>query len=170
MQCQVKTLAKFPDASSIQPTLIAHMIALWTRLKLLLARPVDAASLAFFRIAVGTIMALEAVSLLRPSASTNGAVMIETFYTGPEVKFHFPYAWFEWLPVLPNAWIYGVVAVLGLSGITLALGLFYGVSAVLVFLCWGYLYAIESTRTYWMSYYYLELLTTFLLIWMPAAQ
>ena len=44
------------------------------------------------------------------------------------------------------------------------------VAAGLVFLIWGYLYAIECTRTYRMSYYYLERLTTFLLIWMPAAR
>lgn len=48
-------------------------------------------------------------------------------------------------------------------------GLFYRLAALAVFLSWGYLYAIESTRTYWMSYHYLELLVTFLLIWMPAA-
>jgi vitamin K-dependent gamma-carboxylase len=142
----------------------------WTHFKSLLARPVDAASLAFFRIAVGLIMTLEAVSLLRPSASTGGAIMLETFYTGADVKFHFPYPWFEWLPVLPNAWIYAVVVLLGVSGMTLALGLCYRLSAVLVFLSWGYLYAVESVRSYWMSYYYLELLITFLLIWMPAAR
>ena len=43
-------------------------------------------------------------------------------------------------------------------------------SAILVFLSWGYLYALESTRTYWMSHYYLVLLVSFLMIWMPAAR
>ncbi len=50
----------------------------------------------------------------------------------------------------------------------MALGFLYRLAAVLVFLSWGYLYGIERTRTYWMSYHYLELITTFLLIWMPA--
>jgi len=71
----------------------------WKRFNTLLARPVDGASLAFFRIAVGVVMMLESWSLLRPSASTNGRVMLETYYTGADVTCHFPYAWFEWLPI-----------------------------------------------------------------------
>ncbi len=142
----------------------------WLRLKSLLARPVENASLAFFRIGVGIVMMLEAWSLLRPSASTNGRVMLETYYTGADVTCHFPYAWFEWLPILPKSYFYGLVLMLGISAAFLAAGLLYRLAAALVFLIWGYLYAIESTRTYWMSYYYLELLTTFLLIWMPAAR
>jgi hypothetical protein len=113
---------------------------------------------------------LEAWSLLRASASTNGRVMLDTYYTGADVTCHFPYAWFEWLPVLPKSYFYGLVITLGVAAGFMAAGLLYRASAALVFLIWGYLYAIECTRTYWMSYYYLELLTTFLLIWMPAAR
>lgn len=94
-------------------------------------------------------MALEAFSLLQPSASTGGKVMLETYYTGHAARFNLPYAWFEWLPVLPGPWMYGVVIVLGIASITMALGLFYRASVFLVFLAWGYLYAVESTRTYW---------------------
>jgi vitamin K-dependent gamma-carboxylase len=146
-----------------------HSARKWDRFKAFLAQPVNGASLAFFRIAVGFVMTLEAIALVRPSASTSGRAMLETYYTGPDVTFNFPYAWFEWLPFLHGKWMYGIVAVLGIAAVTMAAGLFYRVSAALVFLTWGYLYAIESTRTYWMSYYYLELLITFLLIWMPAA-
>src|SRR6186713_2809824 len=102
----------------------------WARLKSLLARPVDGASLAFFRISAGIVMALEAYSLLRPSQSTSGRVMLDTYYTGSDVTFHFPYAWFEWLPILPAKWIYILVALLGLGGITIALGFCYRVSAI----------------------------------------
>jgi len=135
-----------------------------------LSRPVNGASLAAFRIALGLIMALEALSLCRPSASTNGRIPLEVFYTGANVKFHFAYPGFHWLSVLPPHGIEAVVATLAVSGLMVALGLAYRFAAAMVFLSWGYLYAIESTRTYWMSYHYLELLTTFLLIWMPAAR
>src|SRR3974390_1372879 len=135
-----------------------------------LSTPVNGASLAAFRIAVGLIMALEALSLCRPSASTNGKIPLEVFYTGANVKFHFAYPGFHWLPVLPAHGIEAVVGILAVSGLMVALGLAYRFAAAMVFLSWGYLYAIESTRTYWMSYHYLELLTTFLLIWMPAAR
>jgi hypothetical protein len=63
-----------------------------------------------------------------------------------------------------------LVWVLALAGLTMALGFFYRISAAVVFLVWAYLYAVESTRTYWMSHYYLVLLITFLMIWMPAAR
>jgi vitamin K-dependent gamma-carboxylase len=142
----------------------------WARFKKVLAQPVSGASLAIFRMAVGLVMALEAFSLLRPSASTAGKVMLETYYTGADIKFHLPYALFEWLPWFPKTEMYAVVGLLAMGGLMMALGFFYRFAAVLVFLTWGYLYAVECTRTYWMSYYYLELLIAFLLIWMPAAR
>ena len=134
-----------------------------------LARPVNGASLAIFRFCVGIVMALEAYTLCVPSASTFGQVPLTTFYTGADIKFRAPYAGFEWLPVLPPVWIHVIVGLLAVGGVCLAIGLFHRVAATTVFLSWGYLYALESMRTYWMSYYYLELLVSFLLIWMPAS-
>ncbi len=142
----------------------------WTRFRALLARPVDGASLAAFRIAVGLIMVLEAITLTRPSASTGGAVPLQTYYTDPRITFSFQYSGFHWLPLLPSTWMWVLVWALGIAGLTMALGLFHRVSAGVVFLVWGYLYAVESTRTYWMSHYYLVLLVTFLMIWLPAAR
>jgi vitamin K-dependent gamma-carboxylase len=142
----------------------------WERFQSLLATPVNAASLGVFRIAVGLVMMLEAYSILRPSQVTGGKVPLETYYTGTDVTFNFAYGAFQWLPLLPAPWMHALVWVLGISGLTMALGFCYRLSAVTVFLTWGYFFAIESTRTYWMSYYYLELLITFLMIWMPAAR
>jgi hypothetical protein len=134
------------------------------------SRPVNGASLAVFRIAVGLLMALEAYSLVTPAESTFGAIPLEAFYTGSDIGFRVPYEGFGWLPLLPPLGFKILVGVLAVSGISMALGFLYRVSSTLVFLSWGYFYAIEATRTYWMSYYYLELITTFLMIWMPAAR
>src|SRR5262249_9222604 len=71
---------------------------------------------------------------------------------------------------MPAAGFYVLVGILALGGVAMALGFCYRVSIVAVFLTWGYLFAVESTRTYWQSYYYLELLMLFLLMWMPAAR
>jgi vitamin K-dependent gamma-carboxylase len=133
-----------------------------------LARAVDGSSLAVMRIAVGLVMVLEAYTLCHPSASTFGQVPLQVFYTGPNIHVSFPYQAFGWLPLLPPHWIYAVVGIMALAGFLMALGFVYRAAAAVVFLSWGYLYAVESTRTYWMSYYYLELLITFLMIWMPA--
>ena len=133
------------------------------------ARAVSAESLAFFRMAVGLVMLLEAISLFLPSESSGGRSHLDVYYAGREVTFHLPYAGFEWLPLLPTPWIQGVGVLLGLGAIGMGLGFRYRASTVLTFLAWGYLYAVESTRTYWMSYYYLELLVLFLMPFMPAA-
>lgn len=143
---------------------------LWTRLFAILEQPVSGASLAVFRIAFGIIMCLEAYTLCAPSAMIAGAPSpLETYYTASNIRFHFPYALFSWLPVLPPGGMRLMAGLLALGGVGLILGFKHRISALLVFLSWGYFYALESTRTYWMSYYYLELLIAFLLIWMPAS-
>jgi uncharacterized membrane protein YphA (DoxX/SURF4 family) len=114
-------------------------------------------------------MALEAYWLCHPAADTAGAIPLKVFYTSPEIHFHFPYPGFQWLPVLSSHGMQFVVGLLAVGGVLLALGFLYRLSALMVFLAWGYLYALESTRTYWMSYHYLELLLSFLLLWLPAA-
>jgi vitamin K-dependent gamma-carboxylase len=144
----------------------------WCRFKARLALPVNGSSLAVFRIAVGLIMALEAYSLFQPNraAIAAGTSPLETYYTGADVTFHLPYEGFEWVPLLPPKFIYAIVGLMALGGVMMALGAFYRVAAAVVFLAWGYLFVVESTRTYWQSHYYLELLVTFLMIWMPAAR
>ncbi len=127
-------------------------------------------SLGAIRVFFGLIMVLEAVSLFQPSESTAGQIMLDTYYAGGDAGAYFPYPGFSWLPMLPKSVMSGLVVGMGVAGILMAIGWCYRFAAVCVFLIWGYLFAVESTRTYWMSYYYLELLLAFLLIWMPAAQ
>ena len=149
------------------PSLVASQLR---RASVWLGAPVSGASLAAFRMAFGMIMALEAYTLCVPSASTFNEVPLTTFYIGTHSEFRIPYPWFEWMPLLPPFWIHLVVAMLALGGVCMAVGWLHRVAATLVFASWGYLYVVESTRTYWMSYYYLELLVAFLLIWMPASR
>jgi vitamin K-dependent gamma-carboxylase len=144
----------------------------WESFCALLARPVNGSSLAAFRFALGLVMALEAWSLFlpNPAAISSGSSPLATYYAGPDIKFHLPYSAFEWLPVLPAGGMYCLAVILAIAGLTTAVGFCYRISAVTLFLAWGYFFTIESTRTYWQSHYYLELLVTFLLIWMPAAR
>ena len=115
-------------------------------------------------------MALEGVALLLPhEAAITYGTPLEHYYTGADLRFHMPYEGLEWLPMLPAQWMYALVGILILAGVSMAAGLCYRVSSATVFLVWAYFFAVESTRTYWQSHYYIELLTTFLLVWMPAA-
>ena len=158
--------------SAVSSQMAPPPVSITARFRSLLARPVSGASLAVFRFAAGLIMALEAWALCRPSpdAISSGNSPLTTYYVGPDIKFHFPYEGFQWLSMLPPGGIYALIALQAVAGVMMAIGLWYRASAALVFLAWGYLFAIESTRTYWQSHYYLELLVTFLLIWMPAAR
>jgi hypothetical protein len=76
----------------------------------LLADPVSGASLAVCRIAVGLVTVLEVFSLCHPSQIVAGKIPAQIYFVGPEVHFNFPYYGFEWLPLLPAPWFYGLLA------------------------------------------------------------
>ncbi|HEX7860425.1 MAG TPA: HTTM domain-containing protein [Verrucomicrobiae bacterium] len=157
-----KTASVTPAQTAAPPSAIA------SGLSDKLAIDVSAASLGLFRFFFGVVMLLEAISIVRPMASAAGSIPLETYYTSPEIRFHLPYAAFTWLPLFAPGVVRLIVGLLGVASAALAFGVASRISAAVVFLTWGYLYAVESTRTYWMSYYYLELLVAFLLIWVPA--
>jgi len=60
---------------------------LWARLKTRLGAPVNGASLAAFRFALGIVMSLEAYSLFRPNAAAinTGLSPLQTYFTGPDI-------------------------------------------------------------------------------------
>lgn len=118
----------------------------------------------------GVILALEAVTLFMPSNSSSGDIPLDVYYRLPEGAFHFPYPGFEWLPLLPPVWMNVLAVTMGLGGLAMAAGLIYRFSAVLGFTCWMYFYLVESTRTYWMSHYYLMSIIGLMMCLMPAAR
>lgn len=136
----------------------------------MLAIPVNGASLAVLRICLGVVMMLEAYSLATPSAMMQGRTPMESFYVGQENKFHLPYDGFEWLPMLPPDGMWAVLALQAVAGAFMAAGFFYRPAVVAAFLSFAYFFGVESTRTYWQSYYYVEFLFMFLILWMPAAR
>ncbi len=140
-----------------------------SRLRLGLARPVDGSSLAAFRIVFGIVMLLEAFTFFHPSFSSGGMSHLDVYYAGPSVRFHMPYLLDACIAPLPRGVFVAAGWLLGLGAAAMVLGLWHRVSSLVVFLSWAFLYGIESTRTYWMSYYWLELLVAFALVWMPAS-
>lgn len=117
-------------------------------------------------------MMLEAWSLCRPNlaAISMGTTPIETYYAGSSFNFHFPYPLFAWLPLYPTSWMYVLAGLLATAGLAMAAGFRTRIASALVFILWGYFFAVESTRSYWQSHYYIELLFSFLLIWMPTGR
>ncbi len=90
--------------------------------------------------------------------------MMDVYYTGENLGMAFPYPGFSWLPWLPSWGFVALICLMGIASLSMALGYRYRIAAFLVFMSWGYLYAVESTRTYWMSVLLPRALISFLMV------
>tara|TARA_R100000365_G_C2748464_1_gene80041 strand:- start:11162 stop:12499 length:1338 start_codon:yes stop_codon:yes gene_type:complete len=89
---------------------------------------------------------------------------IETQYNEP--IFHFSYFGFEWVSYPGPTWMYVLFALMILSSISIMLGLFYRVSAVIFFLSFTYVELIDLTN--YLNHYYFVSLLAFMMIFLPA--
>src|SRR6187431_3142544 len=98
-------------------------------LRAALVAPRDAAALAVFRIAFGTIVAISALRFL-------GYGWADEFFIQP--TFHFHYWGFGWLPVAPGPVIRLLFATLAGLGGLVAVGLCYRPAIALLFVVFTY--------------------------------
>ena len=120
-------------------------------------KQVPVASLSAFRIVFGAIMCVGALRYF-----SNGW-LIKFFVTPP---FHFKYFLFEWI-VEPNLLCLRLItaaAALGAAGVML--GLFYRLSALLLFCSFSYIELLDVTN--YLNHHYLAGLLMLLLLFMPA--
>jgi len=120
-----------------------------------LAEPVDAASLAAFRVLLGTLLVAFLVRLWRKG-------VIEQAFVIP--KLFFPLWGFGWLPP-PGAYAYVLYAVLGVLALALALGLWTRAAAGLFCLLFTYAHSVDATN--YLNHYYLVTLLTGLFAVVP---
>ena len=130
-----------------------------TRFVYALQHPTDAASLATFRIGFGLLTLASTIRFWLKG-------WIETSYLQP--NFHFKYFGFDWVSMLPGSGAYWLYAVLGVSSLSLAIGLWSRTSAALVFLTFTYAEMIDQTL--YLNHYYLVSLIALLLIFIPSGQ
>ena len=119
-------------------------------------RPVPSLPLALFRVAFGLLMFVSTLRFV-----LNG--WVNDFYAVPQV--HFPYLGFGWVKPLPEAGMYAVFALMTVSTLLIAAGLFYRVSITGFFVLFTYTELID--KTYYLNHYYLVSLLSFLLIFLP---
>ncbi len=119
--------------------------------------PVDIASLVFFRITFGLLMAWEVCRYFRNES---------IFHYWVEPRFLFKYYGFSWVHPWPGQWLYIHWAVLGVLGLLVALGFFYRMSALLMFLSYAYFFLLDEAR--YVNHTYLICLYCFLLAIVPA--
>src|SRR5688572_15651049 len=122
-----------------------------------LLAPVDAASLAVFRIAFGGLLLWEVWKYV-----ANG--WIARYYVDP--AFHFTYDGFEWVQPWPGPWMHVHFVILGVLAACIALGACYRLATSLFFLGFSYVFLLEQSR--YLNHLYLVCLLGFLLIIVPA--
>ncbi len=119
--------------------------------------PIDASSLVVFRVIFGAAMLFEAV---------NYGIFLCLDCTYREPDFLFKYQYFEWIRLLPGPGLELVHLMLGIGGIGVMLGLYYRASAVLVVLCFGYIFLLDQAL--YLNHYYLALIFATILVFLPA--
>ena len=120
-----------------------------------LCAPVDAASIAVVRIALGAAIAWDALRYWSYG-------WIADYYIQP--KLHFTYLYFDWVRPWPGVGMYLHFAALFALGVLVSLGLYYRLAVVLLFLAYTYVFLLEETV--YMNHHYLIALLCFLMIWM----
>ncbi|HEX2097994.1 MAG TPA: HTTM domain-containing protein, partial [Rubrobacteraceae bacterium] len=119
--------------------------------------PVDIASLVFFRIAFGVLMIWEVWRYYSYG-------WIQRDYIDP--AYHFSYYGFGWVQPWPGIGMYVHFFVLGVLAFCIAFGLWYRVSMVFFFLGFAYVFLID--QAYYLNHFYLIILFSFLMIFVPA--
>jgi hypothetical protein len=116
----------------------------------------SAAPLAVFRIALGLLLF---VSIIRFWAKG----WIHQLYIAP--KYFFPFYGFEFIAA-PGEYIYVLFAICGLSALFFALGLFYRISSVALFLSFTYIELIDKST--YLNHYYFISMVCLIMIFLPA--
>lgn len=119
--------------------------------------PIDAASLAVFRIMFGAAMLFEAVN--------HGVFLcLDCLYRNTDLLFKYQH--FEWVRLLPGIGLELMFVVMALSALGVMLGCFYRLSAVLLVLSFAYLFFLDQAL--YLNHFYLALLFASILVFVPA--
>lgn len=149
------------DAGSTQaiPRERIRLRALASRWYARTLRPVDAASLAAFRVFYGLILC---ISMLRFEAYG----WVERLFVAP--RFHFKYWGFAWVQPLPGPYMHALFWTLAALALGLALGLCFRLTATAFALGLSYVQLIDVST--YLNHYYLAALLAWLLAVSPAAR
>lgn len=123
-----------------------------------LMRPVDVASVAVFRIALGATLTWQCYRYWAYG-------WIEHFYVGE--PFLFKYFGFSWVHPPPGDGIYLVYAALAACSFLVAIGLWYRVAIVGVLGLFSYVFLLDAAR--YLNHFYLVILLVFLMCFAPAS-
>jgi hypothetical protein len=122
-----------------------------------LIAPVDLASLVFFRIGCGAMLAWWARDYLATGR-------VHYYYIQP--RFHFTYYPFDWVQPWPGVGMYLHFLALILLALCIAVGCFYRLACVLFAVAFAYVFLLDATN--YQNHYYLVILLSLVLAIVPA--
>lgn len=123
-----------------------------------LTKPIDIASLVFFRVGFGLLVVFE---LLHYYLHTP---FLDFYFF--DATFHFRYPGFAWVPVVPAEWMPAFIVVIAVLYLLFAAGFLYRIISVLCFLSFSLLFFQE--RASFLNHWYLICLVSFLMSLLPA--
>jgi hypothetical protein len=122
-----------------------------------LNKPTSIAPLAYFRIAFGFLLFVSTVRFISLGWISNQYL---------EPTFHFTYFGFDWVKPYSATFLYTLFGGLLISSITVALGLFYRLSSIILFICFTYIELLD--KSYYLNHYYFVSVMAFIMIFLPA--
>jgi vitamin K-dependent gamma-carboxylase-like protein len=122
-----------------------------------LFRPIDNASITFFRIAFGVTTFFHIWGVLDHNRVRDRYI---------DAPFLFAFPGLGWLKRLPGDWLLVLWFGLAAAAVLIMLGLFY--RAAIIFFFIGHTYAIHLDQSIFWNHYYVVSLFAFLMIWVPA--
>ncbi len=134
-----------------------HTFSPMQKLLNFLSRPADITQLVYFRLAFGGLMSWEVIRYFIYGK-------IHKYFIAPEYNFHFYNL--DFIKPLPGVGMYLVFGVIGICALLVALGLFYKVAAIGLFVSFTYMFLLDQTR--YLNHFYLISLICFLMIFVPA--
>lgn len=122
-----------------------------------LNKPTSIAPLAYFRVAFGFLLFVSTVRFISLGWISNQYL---------EPTFHFTYFGFDWVKPYSATFLYTLFGGLLISSITVALGIFYRVSSILLFICFTYIELLD--KSYYLNHYYFVSVVALIMIFLPA--
>ncbi|MEK7795312.1 MAG: HTTM domain-containing protein [Candidatus Hydrogenedentota bacterium] len=119
--------------------------------------PVDAASVAVFRMTFGAILVWEVYRYFAKG-------WIDRYWVEPVMTLH--YYGLDWIGPLPRAGMHFVFGLLGISAALVAAGLAYRIAAALFCLLFAYVFFLDQSR--YLNHFYLVFLLSMMMVFIPA--
>jgi len=122
-------------------------------------KPIDASSLAVFRIMFGGLLLFESVNY-------GLFLCLDCMYRSSDMLFK--YNNFEWVGLWPGIGLELNFLVMGLSGFCIMIGFYYRVAMIVYTICFSYLFLLDQVL--YLNHFYLVIILCSIMVFLPASR